>query len=68
LNGAGAVIGAEPLKGLAETDLLKVYVELGWGDVRDDFKKLKLELTPGVDGAAAAAAVMIQEGHCCKHV
>ena len=41
---SAAVIGAEPLKGLAVGDLLKVYAELGWGDVRDDFKKLNLEL------------------------
>jgi hypothetical protein len=39
-----AVIGAEPLQGLAVSNLLKVYTELGWGDVRDDFKKLNLEL------------------------
>jgi hypothetical protein len=41
---SSAVIGAEPLKGLAVGNLLKVYAELGWGDVRDDFKKLNLEL------------------------
>eukprot|EP01043_Picozoa_sp_COSAG02_P036582 COSAG02_NODE_2689_length_8234_cov_3.337185_2_plen_299_part_00 len=38
------MIGAEALRGLAVGDLLKVYTELGWGDVRDDFKKLNLEL------------------------
>ena len=37
-----ATLGADPLKGLAEPDLLKVYAELAWGDVRHDFKMLKL--------------------------
>ena len=50
------MIGAEPLKGLAVADLLKVYAELGWGDVRDDFKKLKLELKRPAAAAATAAA------------
>ena len=41
---SSAVIGAEPFSGLAVGHLLKVYAELGWGDVRDDFKKLGLKL------------------------
>ena len=52
---SSAVIGAEPLKGLAVGDLLKVYAELGWGDVRDDFKKLSLKLKHPPTAAAAAA-------------
>lgn len=55
-----AVIGAEPLTGLAEADLLKVYAELGWGDVRDDFKKLKLVLPVDAAAAGGAAAAVTQ--------